>query len=127
MPIFRCTHRVDDLSRGRAVMSLPVAERHTLDGSTVQAGVTAMLADFAAVAAEASVLPDSWLAATTGFSVHHLTPAHHSGVRVAADCHRQCGEGGTEEPRCEFRCVHRDWFGETALSHRAVHGHRHLP
>jgi len=67
--------RVDDLTPGRTVMSLPVADRHTLDGSTVQAGITAMLADFAAVAAAATILPDGWLAATTGFSVHHLAPA----------------------------------------------------
>lgn len=66
---------VDQLSPGQAIVSLDLDARHTVEGTTVQAGITAMVADFAGVAAAASSLPDGWAAVTTGFSVHHLAPA----------------------------------------------------
>ncbi|MEX0757369.1 MAG: hotdog fold thioesterase [Acidimicrobiia bacterium] len=64
-----------EIERGRATVSLAIKTRHTVDGHLVQAGISATVADFAAVAAAATELPDGWLVATTGFSVVHLAPA----------------------------------------------------
>jgi len=72
-----------ELTPGHAKVSLTVERRHTIDGSLVQAGITATLADFAAVAAAATGLPDGWLVATTGFSVSHLASA--KGDRLIAE------------------------------------------
>lgn len=66
---------IDQIGVERSVIRMPIAPSLTFDGVTVQGGIVATLADFAAVAcAGAAVRPDQFVA-TTGVQTHHLAPA----------------------------------------------------
>ena len=74
--------RVVELGAGRAVFEMNNTEELTFDGAIVQGGVVAVLADYAAVSACGTTLPESWLMATTGSQTHNLAPA--TGNRLVA-------------------------------------------
>ncbi len=71
-----------ELGDGRSVFAMDNRPNLTFDGSNIQGGIVATLADYAAVAACGSALPVGWLVATTGCSSHNLAPAN--GSRLVA-------------------------------------------
>jgi uncharacterized protein (TIGR00369 family) len=60
---------------GVSVIEMPVAPQWTFDGRVVQGGIVGVLADYAGVSAAAATLPAGWIASTTGFEVHNISPA----------------------------------------------------
>jgi len=74
--------RVVELGAGRAVFEMDNTEALTFDGAIVQGGIVSVLADYAAVSACGTVLPEGWLMATTGSHTHNLAAA--SGDRLVA-------------------------------------------
>ena len=67
---------------GISVLEMPVRAELTFDGRSVQGGLVGTLADYAAVSAAISALPDGWAASTLSFDVHTLAPAR--GERLVA-------------------------------------------
>ena len=67
---------------GRSVLELLITPQVTFDGRRVQGGIVGMLADYAGVSAASVALAPGWAASTTGFEVHHLSPAQ--GERLVA-------------------------------------------
>jgi uncharacterized protein (TIGR00369 family) len=74
--------RVVELGSGQSTLELDIRSEVTFDGSTVQGGIVAVLADYAAIAAAGSSLPDGWLVATLGCETHNVRPAR--GERLIA-------------------------------------------
>ena len=73
---------VEQVDDGTCVLSMPCSTALTSDGSTVQGGIVATLADFAAVSAASTLMPPGWFLMTTGVETHHLAPAR--GARLIA-------------------------------------------
>lgn len=71
---------------GHSAIELPLTPALTFDGRTVQAGIVGLLADYAGVAASASLLAPGWRASTTGFQVHNLAPAIGERLLAAGRC-----------------------------------------
>ncbi|MFB9990791.1 PaaI family thioesterase [Deinococcus oregonensis] len=83
MPVARTLGlRVVGFTSGVSVIELDVRPEVTFDGRTVQGGIVGTLADFAGVSAATATLPPGGAASTTGFEVHHLSPAQ--GERLVA-------------------------------------------
>ena len=74
--------RIAELEDGRAVFEMLNDPTVTFDGEVVQGGIVGTLADYAAVAACGTKLPDGWLMATTTCETHNLAPAN--GARLIA-------------------------------------------
>lgn len=74
--------RIGDLGERRAVFEMDNRPELTFDGAIVQGGIVGTLADYAAVAACGTAMPDGWLMATTGCETHNLAPAE--GRRLVA-------------------------------------------
>jgi uncharacterized protein (TIGR00369 family) len=70
---------------GLSVIELPITGALTFDGRIVQGGIVGMLADYAGVSAAACTLPEGWMASTTGYEVHNISPA--KGERLLAIGH----------------------------------------
>lgn len=66
---------VDEIDRGRCVVTMPIRPEVTVDGEVVQGGIVAVLADYAAVAAAGSTLEPGWRVATLSGETHNLAPA----------------------------------------------------
>lgn len=66
---------VVELGRGRAVFQMRNRPELTFNGTVVQGGIVATLADYAAVAACGTMLEEGWLMATTGAETHNLAAA----------------------------------------------------
>ena len=76
MPVTRMLGiEIVELQHGHAVMRLPKRNDLTFDGTSVQGGLVALLADYAALAACGTTLPLGWLMATTGIETHNLLRA----------------------------------------------------
>ena len=83
MPAFRLYGaRVVGFEAGRSELEIPFRKELTFDGVTIQAGISAALLDFAGASAAATLLPEGWTIATTGFEVHNTAPAR--GERLVA-------------------------------------------
>jgi uncharacterized protein (TIGR00369 family) len=67
--------RVIGFAQGISMIEMPIRLEFTVDGRTVQGGLVGTLADYAAVSAATSSMPEGWLSATTGFEVHNLAAA----------------------------------------------------
>jgi uncharacterized protein (TIGR00369 family) len=67
--------KVIGFAQGVAVIEMPIRTEFTIDGRTVQGGLVGTLADYAAVSAATSSMPEGWRSATTGFEVHNLAAA----------------------------------------------------
>lgn len=66
---------IDEVSAGRSVIRMPITPSLTFDGSIVQGGIVATLADFAAVACAGAAVRSDQLVATTGCETHNLASA----------------------------------------------------
>lgn len=64
-----------ELGDGRALFQMRNRPELTFNGTVVQGGIVAVLADYAAVAACGTLLDDGWLMATTGAETHNLAAA----------------------------------------------------
>jgi len=64
-----------ELDAGRALFQMRNRPELTFNGSAVQGGIVATLADYAAIAACGTLLDLGWLMATTGAETHNLAPA----------------------------------------------------
>lgn len=67
--------KIDEVSVERSVIRMPITPSLTFDGSTVQGGIVATLADFAAVACAGAAVRSDQLVATTGCQTHNLARA----------------------------------------------------
>lgn len=67
--------RVIGFAPGISMIEMSIRPEITVDGRTVQGGLVGTLADYAAVSAATSSMPEGWLSATTGFEVHNLAAA----------------------------------------------------
>lgn len=76
---------VVELGRGRTLFEMRNRPELTFDGVTVQGGVVATLADYAAVAACGTLLDEGWLMATTGAETHNLAAANGSTLVAVAE------------------------------------------
>ena len=77
--------RLLDVQHGVVTLEMECRRELTFDGTTVQGGIVAVLADYAGVAAAfaGSDLDEGWLAATIGCETHNLLPA--TGERLVAE------------------------------------------
>ena len=66
---------VVELGQGRALFQMRNRPVLTFNGTVVQGGIVATLADYAAVAACGTLLDEGWLMATTGAETHNLAAA----------------------------------------------------
>jgi uncharacterized protein (TIGR00369 family) len=67
--------KVIGFAPGISMIEMSIRPEITVDGRTVQGGLVGALADYAAVSAATSSMPEGWFSATTGFEVHNLAPA----------------------------------------------------
>jgi uncharacterized protein (TIGR00369 family) len=74
--------KVIGFAQGISMIEMPIRSEITVDGRAVQGGLVGTLADYAAVSAATSSVPEGWFSATTGFEVHNLAPA--IGTRLVA-------------------------------------------
>ena len=74
-----------ELGEGRALFRMRNRSELTFDGTVVQGGIVATLADYAAVAACGTLLDEGWLMATTGAETHNLAAADGSSLIAVAE------------------------------------------
>lgn len=74
-----------ELGRGEARLQMRNRPELTFNGTVVQGGIVATLADYAAVAACGTLLDEGWLMATTGAETHNLAAADGSTLIAVAE------------------------------------------
>lgn len=73
---------IDSLAPGTAVLTLPIRTEHTQHTGHVQAGIFGALADFAAGAAVATLLPVGWANVTLDYTVKIVAAAGGTNLRA---------------------------------------------
>lgn len=74
--------RFDDLQPGQVVLSAPVQDGWCFQPGQLQATAMFALADFAAVAAAATLLPEGWANSTVDASIKFVAPAQGERLRA---------------------------------------------